>query len=262
MNPLILLHDAHILYSFASVRHRDVTCIPHLHHSMEIILVTEGTLNMTVGNREYAIPEGFGVLVPPFEVHAFSSPLPNQCHVLMFTRELVPQFFEFLQTNVPFTHLFTPSKEAYTLSQRHLSKEENHADYFTAMAVLSPLFSDILAQCNFISGSNRQDDTFYKTVSYMNEHFTEDISLVSTAKAVGIHPVTLSRLFSEKFKSNFCCHLNYLRCSHAALLLQNSRISCTEIAWQSGFGSIRSFNRAFQLLYSMTPSQYRSMLLR
>ena len=261
MNPLILLHDEHILYSFASVRHRNVTCIPHLHHSMEIIIVTEGTLNMTVGNQEYTIPKGFGVFVPPFEVHAFSSPLENQCNVLMFTRDLVPHFFEFLQTNSPVAHLFALSEEVYALSQRHLPKEENHADYFTAMAVLSPLFSDILAQCIFLPGNNRQDDSFYRTVSYMSEHFTEDISLVSTAKAVGIHPVTLSRLFSEKFRSNFCSHLNYLRCSHAALLLQNSRISCTEIAWQSGFGSIRSFNRAFQELYAMTPSQYRNRAL-
>jgi len=257
MNPLILLHDSHILYSFASARHRDVTCIPHLHHSMEVILVTEGTLNMTVGDRKYTIPEGSGVFVPPFEVHDFSSPTSNRCHVLMFTRDLAPHFFAFLQTNAPGNHLFHPSEEAFALSQRHLPEEENHVDYFTAMAVLSPLFSDILSQCAFVPGNNRQDASFHKTIAYMNEHFTENISLATTAKAVGIHPVTLSRLFSHKFKSNFCAYLNYLRCSHAALLLTGSGASCTEIAYQSGFGSIRSFNRAFQSIYAISPSEYR-----
>lgn len=257
MNPLIQLHDSHIHYSCASARHRDVNCVPHLHHSMEVILVNEGTLNMTVSSREYQIPAGSGIFVPSFEVHAFDSPTPNRCHVLMFTQDLVPQFFTFLQTSTPQIHLFTPSPAAFSLSDSHLPEEENHPDYFTAMAVLSPLLAEILAQCRFAPGCSRQGDSFYKTVTYMNEHFLEDISLTSTAKAVGLHPVTLSRLFSEKFKSSFSGYLNYLRCSHAARLLKNSGDSCAQIALQSGFGSIRSFNRAFQELYGTTPTQFR-----
>jgi len=108
-------------------------------------------------------------------------------------------------------------------------------------------------------GANRQGDSFYKTVAYMNSHFTENISLTSTAKAVGIHPVTLSRLFSEKFKSSFSGYLGYLRCSHGARLLQNTGDSCAQIAYRSGFGSIRSFNRAFRELYGITPTEYRKL---
>lgn len=257
MNPLIQLHDSHIHYSFASARHRDVICVPHLHHSMEVILVNEGTLTMTVSGREYRIPAGSGIFVSSFEVHAFASPSPNRCHVLMFTRDLVPQFFSLLQSSTPQVHLFTPSPAAFSLADSYLPGEENHPDYFIAMAVLSPLLAEILTQCRFASGCSHQGDSFYKTVSYMNEHFLEDISLTSTAKAVGLHPVTLSRLFSEKFKSSFSGYLNYLRCSHAAQLLKNTGDSCTQIALQSGFGSIRSFNRAFQALYAITPTQFR-----
>lgn len=257
MHPSILLHDEHISYLFASARHCNVECISHLHHSMEIILVTQGTLFMNIGGTDYRIPAGQAVFVPPFEAHSFHSPEPNWCQVLMFLKELLPTFFGFLQTNRPESLLFSYSAESAALVRKYLPEDTGDIDKFHAQAVLSPLVCDILEQCSFSPRTHRQDDLFHKTVAYMNEHFTEDITLDSAAKAVGIHPVTLSRLFSDKFKSNFRTYLNFLRCSYGAVLLRNGNASCAEIAYQTGFGSIRSFNRSFLALYNVTPTAFR-----
>ena len=257
MNTSILLHDEHISYLFASARHCNVECISHLHHSMEIILVTQGTLSMNISGIDYRITAGQAVFVPPFEAHAFHSPENNHCQVLMFLKELLPQFFDFLQKNKPNSHLFSFSSESAALVHKYLPEDTGDVDRFHALAALMPLVCDIWEQCSFSPRTHRQDDLLYKIVTHMNEHFVENISLSSTAKAVGIHPVTLSRLFSEKFKNNFPTYLNYLRCSQAAILLKTSNTTCSEIAYLVGFGSIRSFNRAFHTLYGLTPTEYR-----
>ena len=257
MNPSILLRDEHISYLFASAQHRNVECISHLHHSMEIILVTEGALFMNINGQDYRIPAGCAAFVPSFEAHAFHSPETNHCYVLMFLKELLPQFFDFLQKNEPCSHLFSFSTESAAMVRKYLPKDTGDMDRFHALAILAPLVCDIWEQCCFSPRIHRQDDAFYKTIAYMNEHFTEDISLDTTAKAVGIHPVTLSRMFSEKFRNNFPAYLNYLRCSHAAILLKNSNTTCSEIAYQAGFGSIRSFNRTFHTIYGITPTAFR-----
>jgi AraC-like DNA-binding protein len=92
----------------------------------------------------------------------------------------------------------------------------------------------------------------------MEAHFADDINLCDVARAVGQHPSTLSKAFSGKTGIKFNFYLQYIRCSHAARMLQSSDVSITEAALSSGFGSIRSFNRAFKIIYDITPSQYRS----
>ena len=50
---------------------------------------------------------------------------------------------------------------------------------------------------------------------------------------------------------------NISDCVYVAELITNTAMSLTEIAYESGFGSVRSFNRAFRGLYGITPGEYR-----
>jgi two-component system response regulator YesN len=93
----------------------------------------------------------------------------------------------------------------------------------------------------------------------LHEHFTEDISLEGVARLFGIHAVTLSRQFKSLYKTNFNAHLNYLRTNHAANLIKTTSLSFSEIAFLSGFGSIRSFNRAFQRMFGVTPTVFMAL---
>ena len=95
----------------------------------------------------------------------------------------------------------------------------------------------------------------------MNNHATEKITREEVAKAAGIHPTTLSNFFSKYSYSNFNTLLNQMRCSYAiSAMRRDKKLSFSEIAYASGFGSIRSFNRAFLELYNMTPTEFKSSL--
>ena len=86
----------------------------------------------------------------------------------------------------------------------------------------------------------------------------EDLS--SVAEQVGIHPVSLSRMFCARTGIGFMKFLKYLRASAATNLMQKSDMTFAEIAYAVGFGSIRSFNRTFMEIYSITPTEYRESL--
>ena len=246
-----------IPYIFLSERHIDVECVVHIHATMEIVIVNQGTLTMTADGKEYDIPEGHGLFIPPFSPHTFHSKEPNLCHVLMFSDVLVPYFFDFLKKNSPTLHLFKLSDASRELSERLLPNNSNSADYITAEAVLAPLCHDIHTQCPFESRKIVFGDTFSKVIDYIEAHFTEDIDLNSVAYAVGTHPVTVSKMFTKSTGVGFHYYLQYQRCSHAAYLLKNKNMNISEVAYESGFGSIRSFNRAFFAVYNITPTQYR-----
>lgn len=247
-----------IPFLFSSARHKNVECILHMHATMEIVIVTEGTLEMTVNAKKYAIPKGCGIFVSPFEPHSFHSSDDNDCHVLMFSRELISYFFEYLKSFETKRHIFAASPPSLALIEEILPDENNTADYIGAQALLAPLCRDILNGCKFTKRQHQQSDSLTAAMEYMEEHFSEEIDLETVAKAVGQHPTTLSKAFSSKTGIKFNFYLQYIRCSHAARLLQSSDMGIAEAAFSSGFGSIRSFNRAFKSIYEVTPSSYRN----
>jgi AraC-like DNA-binding protein len=122
---------------------------------------------------------------------------------------------------------------------------------------LAPLCRDVYVGCRFEPRKVVFGDSFSRIIDYVEAHFKEDIDLDSVARAIGAHPVTVSKLFAKNTGVGFHYYLQYQRCSHAAYLLKNTNMSVSDIAYESGFGSIRSFNRAFAAIYGVTPTEYR-----
>lgn len=86
----------------------------------------------------------------------------------------------------------------------------------------------------------------------------EAISLTRMAKDLGYSPYSLSRVFSSTFHTNFNQYLNELRLGRAIDLLENTSETVTEIAWNSGFTSLRTFNRVFKDRFRLSPKEYRN----
>ena len=246
---------------FQSEHHVNVECIPHLHVTMEIVIVTKGMLHMNVSGREYDIGEGFGMFVPPFEIHSFHSEHPNKCHVLEFSRDIVRYFYELTKDQVPSTNLFRVSKEGMDLCARLFFKNHEEADPVRACAALSPLCYDVFCQCAFKKRDQILDDVVERVLEFINEHFYEEISLAAIAKEVGVHPVTLSKMFLSQTGIGIWRYLQYVRCNHASKLIKMTNKSFTEIAYESGFGSIRSFNRNFLSQYGESPTEHKQKSL-
>ena len=244
-------------HAFVSEKHIDVECVTHIHITMEIVIVTQGTLQMTISGKQYDITEGFGVLIPPFEPHMFHSQKANACHVLIFSNELVGYFFDFVKTHLPKRHIFAVSNASMALVEQILPHRLTTVDCISAQAVLAPLCYDIYQSCEFEERKGSFDSTAYRAMEYIDLHFADPITLKTVSRAIGIHPVTLSKMFSEQIGIGFCYYVQYIRCAHAARLMKMSSLNLSEIAYESGFGSIRTFNRSFLSIYKIPPSEYR-----
>lgn len=93
--------------------------------------------------------------------------------------------------------------------------------------------------------------------AYVSEHFREPITLTDLEDVCGYSAHYLSRVFSEAVGINFRRFVNELRLEYARELLTATDLPVTEIAYKSGFGSIRSFNRAFGEEYHSVPKKSR-----
>lgn len=59
--------------------------------------------------------------------------------------------------------------------------------------------------------------------------------------------------------NSFNAYVNHSRLSHACYLMENSDMPIIQCAYDSGFTSLRSFNRNFKAYYKVTPAEYRKI---
>ncbi|WP_228552256.1 AraC family transcriptional regulator [Gracilibacillus salitolerans] len=95
-----------------------------------------------------------------------------------------------------------------------------------------------------------------KIVSYIEEHYMEDISLESCADYVDTTPYTLSKAFKKVYGDNFIDYLTKIRMNKAKELLLQTNMKIHEIAEEVGYRH-SYFNRIFKKHVGLPPSQYR-----
>jgi AraC-like DNA-binding protein len=81
------------------------------------------------------------------------------------------------------------------------------------------------------------------------------------AQRLNLSPTQLAREFREAVGTNVGDFLKERQLDLAKTLLITTELSAARIALESGFGTPRSFFRAFRRVYGMTPNDYRSWAL-
>jgi two-component system response regulator YesN len=93
---------------------------------------------------------------------------------------------------------------------------------------------------------------------YLREHYSDSqLSLESVAKAIGVSPVYLSRLFKQETGTTFVTLLTQIRISKAVQLLSTTDRSIADIGEAVGYESQHYFSTAFKKVVGVSPNRYR-----
>lgn len=101
------------------------------------------------------------------------------------------------------------------------------------------------------------NDTVCQIQTYINEHYSENISLQTLAEQFFLHPNYLSRLFQEKSGHNFIDYLTQVRVEKSKRLLSDTGFSMYDISQMVGYSTPNYFSKVFKISTGMTPKQYR-----
>ncbi|MBR4256105.1 MAG: AraC family ligand binding domain-containing protein, partial [Clostridia bacterium] len=81
----------------------------HIHQSFEIMLMTDGEMDVTVDDRVYTLKKGDAVLIFPNQVHSLRS--EESKHItFVFSPLLVNAYFSKLNGRVPKNAVFQPGR--------------------------------------------------------------------------------------------------------------------------------------------------------
>lgn len=233
---------------------------PHLHESLEFIYVTEGSLALGIEQEFFPMEQGDFALIFPNVIHHYQvfSPGKNSAFYGYVPLSLARQFRTDLQKCSPKLPVI-PKAEVHRdipAAVRSLF-EGGTGTLLIEQAYVQILLARSMPLLTLEERSTDSGDLIYQTVSYIAGHFKEDLSLDKLAKALGASKFALSRVFSSTFHKNFNQYLNEQRLQFVCSSLEYSDFPVTEICLEAGFQSQRTFNRAFQEVYRMTPREYR-----
>ena len=94
--------------------------------------------------------------------------------------------------------------------------------------------------------------------SYIEQNYTEELSLQTLADLFHFTPTYLSRMFKSCMGENLVPYLSQVRLRHAVEELVSTDDTVTQIALNNGFSSVGSFYTFFRRIYGQKPLEYRN----
>lgn len=102
-------------------------------------------------------------------------------------------------------------------------------------------------------------DRFQHIFGYLIKNFQQEISLDQVAEVANMSPNAFCRYFKSVTKRTLMEVVRELRLNHACLLLRDTEKSVNDICFESGFGNISYFNKAFKRETGYSPLNYRNL---
>lgn len=260
---------------------RNNTFASHLHKQVEMILVLEESLTVTADSVPHRLTAGQGIIIFPNHLHSLYTDADTGSRILLciFEPDFCPHYRKYFQN-------YTSDRTTFELSTlsahsrlaagqllaltETFDRKDPIPTYVSGLAegylslLLADLFIPTSANPFHLQHQSGGEDLEleHRVLIYLDEHFTEELSLEHLSREFGISRFQLSRLFSEKLHTGFPSYVTSKRLTYARELLSTTDESVTNIALDAGFGSSRSFFREFKNAYRMTPNEFRRQRTR
>lgn len=109
--------------------------------------------------------------------------------------------------------------------------------------------------------SNKNADVISRVFDYINKNFHKEITLELVAGEIGMSPQYLSKIFKEKYGTNFIDYITKKRLEYAEELLKNENRNIKEISKMVGYEDSNYFCKVFKKDTGLTPKQYRTKII-
>ena len=247
----------------------------HWHDELEIIYVKSGFLTVNISGENYIGKPGDAFVVSPGNLHFMGSQTGT---VDYFTFLFPLKYIAFRSDDMLDDKLIEPLNSGHLMISPEIKdtvKEQCEQLARVYVAEIDKSESKITSQIRkkiillqFIhelwkKGFIVENDTTGRNtvekemVSYIQQNYTGKILLREFGEQFHLSEKYISRYFKEHFHITLSQYVTYLRLEHAKQMLQETDISVTEVAMQSGYQNISYFIRSFKKTYGVSPLKYR-----
>ena len=262
-------HGATITHSRQDTHFRII-----LHSTIEIYRIISGECLMDVQSETLHCTKGDFIMILPNIVHSFYLNKKSDCtfkHVHfdpnMFSNIILENegvypitLMHAVLFSSQFYYRFSADDVIDSTLDKLISLYPDSDGLFPAANINISLINlmlyilDHTKPAHHFSNPQLQNSYVAYTLNYIAEHYTEKIIQEDIASQLHISVRYLSKLFKAHIGITLSSYINVYRINHSISLMQNTKLSLTEIALQSGFTNSQHYSKVFRDCVNTTPS--------
>lgn len=262
----------------------------HRHEFMQINYICRGKGGHYINKHEFDIVKGDIFVIPPYIPHKISA--GKESSIQIFEFEFVPEFvnqnfgsienvesfFDFAYIE-PFLVGESKVKPRLNLVGKMQVEVENilnevlmeynnrRSGYLLVikslllklLVMVGREFTRELQNSETSPAFERHRDSIFEALKYINQNYTEDLSVEEVARKSMLSQSYFSYLFKSITTKTFTEYLNDLRISKAMELLTSTDKRVLDICHEAGFNNVNHFNRLFRQKTGVSPMSYRHL---
>lgn len=236
-----------------------------------LILVTEGTLNITSGEKKYAVSKGEYILLPADEEHFGHAPSDGRLSYLWaHFKPIVP--FEIYESGVTESfEIAIPEYGSVPNSRREMlfrqlldfsRREDLYSEALPACSMALLLMELTQEHIDGVNGSRSSiSPVIVSAREWIKSNCHRQLSASDIAAEFHYNTEYFSALFKKGTGMPLIGFLNKCRIEVAKNLLSSENVSIKEAAFSCGFNDEKYFMKMFRKHEGMTPMQYKNYFL-
>ncbi|MCM1285160.1 MAG: AraC family transcriptional regulator [Acetobacter sp.] len=237
---------------YSAISIDSINCVPHCHTSYELLFVMYGKIKAVVGGIDYTVSKNECIMIQPMQVHSYSTVKDNQVKISIFSSDYIYDFHNEIRGSIL-------SNPVISFDFNDINLLQSSYDRYEIKSVLYKYCSSLIKNGVNLSNQN-SNELLVKIVNYIQCNFKNKLSLKKISDEFGYSYNYLSSFFRTNFECGFSEYVNKFRLTEAIRLLKKTDMPITEIAFESGFASIRNFNDVFKTEYNISPSKFRKTI--
>ena len=255
----------------------------HWHEEIEVIIVLDGSCDYRINLDSFVINKGDILIIGSQSLHSLTSipnenmtwasfvfninmlkssntdgtllkyiaPLLNHEHqlpiILKDNINCYPKIFDVIENII---YCYYEKDIAYELELKSL-----------LFKFFSLLYKNDLIERNQ-SKNNLTINTTDKiklVLNYINDHYSEDISINTLAELCEYSEYHFMRFFKKHIGLTCVQYINNLRLEKSSILLTSTNNAIMDISLEVGFDNLSYFNKLFKRKYNLTPKEFRTI---
>ena len=252
----------------------------HWHPYVELLVSLSDGNRATVNFSPYELNKNDIMLIWSGDLHAVHSVTKDSFLIIQFPTALLAVMGE-LNGILPRLSRFhcvrydpnRPENLQIIECAENINRHYFQADPFREVRVyadLLNLFALIGSQCVLSESETPAADSSTERANlklmtqaclYIAENCMKPLSLNDVAFHIGVSRSHFAHLFKNYTNMTFVDFLTVERIKLAETFFMNPQLRVTDIAFESGFSSISSFNRAFRKVKGCSPTEFRATMI-
>lgn len=241
--------------------------VRHWHTGVELMYFWGGDSKLWINGKDIYIKDEGIALINNNEPHRLIE--FETAQTMGYTIIISYEYLKVLYKNIDQCYFILDKKHpSYEKLKEHMkellsvyqSKNENEFYYIKmnneANGIIYLLLTDFRVEKGKIK-TQRYEERYRKIISYIEEHYKENIKMEQAAEIFGFSREYFSRSFKKYMNINFKEYLTQRRLVEARRLLTTTDQKISDIALESGFSDIKAFYAAFKKQYGKTPNIFR-----